>query len=129
MTDPKTISYQGEPGANSHIICAEAYPDWTALPCPTFEDAFALQSSDRWAPDQRTDQVRGRLDAVQVAARVAPLTRSIERMGKLVSMRLRDVLDSYAAAEIDRAARRSFSPGSLVSCALMSLLAWSRRWS
>jgi alkanesulfonate monooxygenase SsuD/methylene tetrahydromethanopterin reductase-like flavin-dependent oxidoreductase (luciferase family) len=43
----------------------------------TFEDAFALQSADRWAPDQRTDQVRGRLDAVQVAARVAPLTRSI----------------------------------------------------
>ena len=25
----KTISYQGEPGANSHIICAQAYPDWT----------------------------------------------------------------------------------------------------
>ncbi|ACA16118.1 Prephenate dehydratase [Methylobacterium sp. 4-46] len=37
----RTISYQGEPGANSHIICAEAYPDWTPLPCPTFEDAFA----------------------------------------------------------------------------------------
>ena len=32
-----------------------------------------------------------------------PLTRSIERMGKLVSMRLRDVLDAYAAAEIDGA--------------------------
>ena len=31
------------------------------------------------------------------------LTRSIERMGKLVSMRLRDVLDAYAASEIDRA--------------------------
>ena len=43
----------------------------------TFEDALSLQSSDRGAPDQRTDQVRGRLDAVQVAARVAPLTRSI----------------------------------------------------
>src|SRR3954468_10138364 len=43
----------------------------------TFEDALSLQSGDRWAPDQRTDQVRGRLDAVQVAARVAPLTRSI----------------------------------------------------
>src|SRR4029453_10745947 len=28
-------------------------------------------------PDERTAQVRGRLDAVQVAARVAPLTRSI----------------------------------------------------
>jgi alkanesulfonate monooxygenase SsuD/methylene tetrahydromethanopterin reductase-like flavin-dependent oxidoreductase (luciferase family) len=43
----------------------------------TLEDALSLQSGDRWAPDQRTDQVRGRLDAVQVAARVAPLTRSI----------------------------------------------------
>lgn len=36
-----TISFQGEPGANSHIACSEAFPGWTALPCPTFEDAFA----------------------------------------------------------------------------------------
>jgi alkanesulfonate monooxygenase SsuD/methylene tetrahydromethanopterin reductase-like flavin-dependent oxidoreductase (luciferase family) len=43
----------------------------------TLEDALSLQSTDRSGPDQRTDQVRGRLDAVQVAARVAPLTRSI----------------------------------------------------
>jgi alkanesulfonate monooxygenase SsuD/methylene tetrahydromethanopterin reductase-like flavin-dependent oxidoreductase (luciferase family) len=43
----------------------------------TFEDALSLQSTNRDAPDERTDQVRGRLDAVQVAARVAPLTRSI----------------------------------------------------
>jgi prephenate dehydratase len=35
------IAYQGEPGANSHIACAENYPDMTPLPCPTFEDAFA----------------------------------------------------------------------------------------
>ncbi|WP_375464250.1 prephenate dehydratase [uncultured Methylobacterium sp.] len=42
-----TISYQGEPGANSHIICAQAYPDWTPLPCPTFEDAFAAVSEGR----------------------------------------------------------------------------------
>ncbi len=32
-----------------------------------------------------------------------PLTRSIERMGRLVSTRLRDVLDAYAAGEVDRA--------------------------
>ncbi len=32
-----------------------------------------------------------------------PLTRSIERMGKLVSVRLRDVLDAYTASEIERA--------------------------
>ena len=37
----KTISFQGEPGANSHIACDEAYPGWIPLPCPTFEDAFA----------------------------------------------------------------------------------------
>src|SRR3954449_13515207 len=43
----------------------------------TFEDDLALQSTDRFADDERTDQVRGRLDAVQVAARVAPLTKGI----------------------------------------------------
>ena len=35
------ISFQGEPGANSHIACDEARPDYEPLPCPTFEDAFA----------------------------------------------------------------------------------------
>src|SRR3954467_3705159 len=43
----------------------------------TFEDDLALQSTDRSADDDRTDQVRGRLDAVQVAARVAPATQGI----------------------------------------------------
>jgi prephenate dehydratase len=37
----KTIAYQGEPGANSHLACQAAYPDWQVLPCATFEDAFA----------------------------------------------------------------------------------------
>jgi prephenate dehydratase len=40
MTNRK-ISFQGEPGANSHIACQEVHPDWEPLPCPTFEDAFA----------------------------------------------------------------------------------------
>jgi phosphate transport system protein len=31
------------------------------------------------------------------------LTRSIERMGKLVAARLKDVLDAYASGEVDRA--------------------------
>lgn len=43
----------------------------------TLEDSFALQSDDRFRPDDRTDRVRGRLDAVLVAARVAPLTRHV----------------------------------------------------
>jgi phosphate transport system protein len=34
---------------------------------------------------------------------VTPLTRSIERMGELVSARLKDVLDAFAARDIDRA--------------------------
>src|SRR3712207_38442 len=37
----KVISFQGEPGANSHTACSQARPDWQVLPCPTFEDAFA----------------------------------------------------------------------------------------
>jgi prephenate dehydratase len=37
----KSIVFQGEPGANSHIACHEAYPDCEAVPCPTFEDALA----------------------------------------------------------------------------------------
>src|SRR3954447_2034790 len=43
----------------------------------TLEDALALQSSRAAMHDDRTDLVRGRLDAVMVAARVAPLTNRI----------------------------------------------------
>jgi prephenate dehydratase len=37
---PLKIVFQGEPGANSHIACREAYPDAVPMPCPTFEDAL-----------------------------------------------------------------------------------------
>jgi prephenate dehydratase len=37
---PKIV-FQGEPGANSHLACQEAYPDHEAVPCATFEDALA----------------------------------------------------------------------------------------
>jgi alkanesulfonate monooxygenase SsuD/methylene tetrahydromethanopterin reductase-like flavin-dependent oxidoreductase (luciferase family) len=43
----------------------------------TIEDSLALQSSRYAAADGRTDRVRGRLDAVLIAARVAPLTSNI----------------------------------------------------
>jgi alkanesulfonate monooxygenase SsuD/methylene tetrahydromethanopterin reductase-like flavin-dependent oxidoreductase (luciferase family) len=43
----------------------------------TIEDSLALQSSRAAFHDTRTDLVRGRLDAVMVAARVAPLTSRI----------------------------------------------------
>lgn len=43
------ISFQGEPGANSHIICQQAYPEMEPLPCATFEDAFAAVQEGRAA--------------------------------------------------------------------------------
>jgi prephenate dehydratase len=35
------IVYQGEPGANSHLACADRFPDMTPVGRPTFEDALA----------------------------------------------------------------------------------------
>ena len=45
----KTIAFQGEPGANSHIACADAYPGWATLPCATFEDALTAVTEGRAA--------------------------------------------------------------------------------
>ena len=45
MSTPRTVVFQGEPGANSHIACREVFPDLEAVPCATFEDAFAALAS------------------------------------------------------------------------------------
>jgi len=45
----RMIAFQGEPGANSHIACRQAYPDYEPLPCATFEDTFAAVRSGRAA--------------------------------------------------------------------------------
>ncbi len=44
MTAPR-IAYQGEPGANSHTVCLQHYPDSEAIPCASFEDVFAAVES------------------------------------------------------------------------------------
>ena len=41
----RRIAYQGEPGANSHLACTEAFPDFEPVPYPTFEDALAAVKS------------------------------------------------------------------------------------
>ena len=41
----KKIIFQGEPGANSHLACRDAYPDHEPVPCPTFEDCFSALTS------------------------------------------------------------------------------------
>ena len=43
----------------------------------TIEDSLTLQSDNVFEPDDRIDRVRGRLDAVLVAARIAPRTQRI----------------------------------------------------
>ena len=43
--DSGHIAYQGEPGANSHLACTQAFPAFSALACPTFEDALAAVKS------------------------------------------------------------------------------------
>jgi prephenate dehydratase len=45
MTKKLKIAFQGEPGANSHIAIAEAYPDAEPVPCATFEDALSAIAS------------------------------------------------------------------------------------
>ncbi len=45
MVNPKKVAFQGEPGANSHLAIREVYPHAEAMPCATFEDAFAAIAS------------------------------------------------------------------------------------
>jgi len=61
MTD--RISFQGEPGANSHIAAREAYPALEPMPCPSFEDAFAAVSEGqaRYAMIPVENSVAGRV--------------------------------------------------------------------
>ena len=44
MATKRRIAFQGEPGANSHLAIHDAYPSDEAVPCATFEDAFAAVS-------------------------------------------------------------------------------------
>jgi alkanesulfonate monooxygenase SsuD/methylene tetrahydromethanopterin reductase-like flavin-dependent oxidoreductase (luciferase family) len=73
-----------EPDAKPESLLSPRY--WTDLVAEaerglldfvTIEDGLALQSDDKFGADQRIDRVRGRLDAVLIASRVAPLTRHI----------------------------------------------------
>ncbi|MFG2502909.1 LLM class flavin-dependent oxidoreductase [Streptomyces sp. NPDC048441] len=67
----------------------------------TIEDALGLQSSHFTEPDERTDQVRGRLDAVLIAARVAPLTSHIGLVPTVVATHTEPFHISKAIATLD----------------------------
>lgn len=67
----------------------------------TFEDGLALQSSSYGELDGRTDQVRGRLDAVLTAARIAPLTRHIGLVPTVIATHTEPFHISKAIATLD----------------------------
>ncbi|MFF3945875.1 LLM class flavin-dependent oxidoreductase [Streptomyces sp. NPDC001902] len=67
----------------------------------TIEDSLGPQSSRFTEPDGRTDQVRGRLDAVLIAARVAPLTRHIGLVPTVVATHTEPFHLSKAIATLD----------------------------
>jgi alkanesulfonate monooxygenase SsuD/methylene tetrahydromethanopterin reductase-like flavin-dependent oxidoreductase (luciferase family) len=97
-----------EPGARPGELLSAGY--WTdlvqeaergLLDLVTFDDAMALQSAHPFRPDERTDQVRGRLDSVLVAARVAPLTRHIGLVPTVVVTHTEPFHASKAIATLD----------------------------
>src|ERR1700754_677602 len=57
------VSYQGEPGANSHLACREVFPDLEPQGCATFEDALgAVKTGDaRFAMIPIENSVAGRV--------------------------------------------------------------------
>ncbi|WP_035953776.1 LLM class flavin-dependent oxidoreductase [Parafrankia sp. EUN1f] len=68
----------------------------------TFEDALNLQSTQLdGTPDGRTDLVRGRLDAVLVASRVAPLTSRIGLVPSVSTLSTEPFHISKAIATLD----------------------------
>ncbi|MEV5880441.1 LLM class flavin-dependent oxidoreductase [Streptomyces sp. NPDC052101] len=67
----------------------------------TIEDGLGPQSSLLFDPDERTDRIRGRLDAVLIASRVAPLTRHIGLVPTVVSTHTEPFHISKAIATLD----------------------------
>ncbi|WP_028644446.1 LLM class flavin-dependent oxidoreductase [Nocardioides sp. URHA0020] len=67
----------------------------------TIEDGLRLQSDHPWVADDRTDRVRGRLDATLVAARVGPATTGIGLVPTVVVNHTEPFHASKAIATLD----------------------------
>lgn len=97
-----------EPGARPQDLFTAGY--WADLVAEaerglldfvTIEDALGPQSSHPTDPDERADQVRGRLDAVLLAARIAPLTRHIGLVPTVIATHTEPFHVSKAIATLD----------------------------
>ncbi|TMR02268.1 LLM class flavin-dependent oxidoreductase [Actinomadura soli] len=71
----------------------------------TIDDSLGLQSSGPTVPDDRTDQVRGRLDAVLVAARIAPATERIGLVPATITTHTEPFHVAIGIASLDHASR------------------------
>jgi alkanesulfonate monooxygenase SsuD/methylene tetrahydromethanopterin reductase-like flavin-dependent oxidoreductase (luciferase family) len=69
----------------------------------TFEDGLTPQYDDPAVADDRTDRVRGRLDAVLIAARVAPVTEHVGLVPVAVATHTEPFHLSKAIATVDYA--------------------------
>ena len=67
----------------------------------TIEDGLNLQSDHPFRRDDRTDRVRGRLDAVLIASRVAPRTRHIGLVPTVITTYTEPFHASKAIATLD----------------------------
>jgi alkanesulfonate monooxygenase SsuD/methylene tetrahydromethanopterin reductase-like flavin-dependent oxidoreductase (luciferase family) len=67
----------------------------------TIEDALRLQSDHPFHPDQRTDRVRGQLDSVLIASRIAPATGNIGLIPTVVVTHTEPFHTSKAIATLD----------------------------
>ena len=97
-----------EPAARpDELFTARYWLDVTAeaerglLDFVTIEDTLGLQSARYGQPDERTDQVRGRLDAVLIAARVAPRTQTLGLVPSVVVTHTEPFHISKAIATLD----------------------------
>ncbi|MFF4894891.1 LLM class flavin-dependent oxidoreductase [Streptomyces sp. NPDC001068] len=97
-----------EPAARPHELFTAGY--WADLVAEaerglldfvTIEDGLGLQSSRYGELDGRTDQVRGRLDAVLIASRIAPLSHRIGLVPTVIATHTEPFHISKAIATLD----------------------------
>ncbi|MEU6496912.1 LLM class flavin-dependent oxidoreductase [Streptomyces sp. NPDC046984] len=100
-------SWRDQAARPRHLFTAGHWADLVAeaerglLDFVTFEDGLGLQSSHYGELDGRTDQVRGRLDAVLTASRIAPLTRHIGLVPTVIATHTEPFHISKAIATLD----------------------------
>ena len=108
------MSYQGEPGANSHLACLEVFPDCQPFACATFEDALAAVTNH---------EVRYAMIPIEnsVAGRVADIHHLLPKADLFIVgehfLRVRHNLMALPGASLPPSSARSATPRRSASAA------------